>query len=91
MRNRNNKELIELVVVFKKEVSGEDAKRIIANLSYPSHEGADSSRGKHYFYMTGPKYIIEIPQSENERIGKRISDIPEVYEVYKADWNIQKD
>ncbi len=82
---------IELVVVFKKGISPEEAEATMRSLGRPFREGMDSSRGKIYFYSTGPKFRLPVSPDEAPALTKRLGKMRQVYEVYKADWNIVKD
>jgi hypothetical protein len=83
--------IIDMVIVFKKEIPIEKAREIMEAQSCPYKEGMDSSRGKSYFYKTGPKFIAKIDREEVQKFIKQLESLSEVYEVYKADWNIIKD
>lgn len=83
--------IIEMVVVFKKKIPLEAAGKIMDAQGCPYREGMDSSRGKIYFYKTGPKFRVEVKQDEFQEFVKRLERLSEVYEVYKANWNIIKD
>lgn len=83
--------LAELAVVFKKKVSQKRAETILHSLNFPFHEGGDSSRGKIYFYRTGPKFLMNIPKEEIGRVKAELEAMPEVHEAYFPNWKIQKD
>jgi hypothetical protein len=84
-------DMIDIVVVFKKDITNDQAKMIMDRLNLIYHEGMDSSRGKSYFYKTGPKFIAKIePQQEKSLISK-LNKYTEIYEVYQSDWKIIKD
>ena len=83
--------IIDMVVVFKKEIPIEKAREIMETQNRPYKEGMDSSRGKSYFYKTGPKFIAKIDREEVQEFIKQLESLSEVYEVYKADWSIIKD
>ena len=83
---------IELIVVFKKTVEPEQANEILDKTGVVYREGMDSSRGKVYFYSTGPKYILTFKTDEDKQAfikkhkGKRV-----VHEMYTPDWTKAKD
>lgn len=84
---------IELIVVFKKEISDGEAEVFLKENGNPaSRTGMDSSRGKLYYYKTGPKFIVTFDSNEDrEAFRSATQDRPEIYEVYTPDWTIQKD
>ena len=84
-------EVVEMIVVFKKIVPIEVASRIMDSLERPYNEGMDSSRGKIYFYKTGPKFRVKITPDEVPEFTEHLGRLSEVYEIYKANWNIVKD
>jgi len=53
----------------------------------------DSSRGKIYFYSTGPKYIVTFKDEDQKYSFERKNYffLPEIHEIYEPDWDIQKD
>lgn len=81
----------ELVIVFKKEISSTAAKQVMNRIGNDYRPGMDSSRGKAYFYKTGPKFIMHIGSDRKSYEMSRLKKINEVYEVYEPDWKIQKD
>jgi hypothetical protein len=82
----------ELVVVFKKEISEEKSLEIMNKIGYAFRSGMDSSKGKVYFYSTGPKFIVDIISEENiDTVINKYTSFSEVFEIYKANWNIVKD
>lgn len=81
----------ELIVVFRKEISESESRRIMESTGNPYSFGADSSRGKAYFYGTGPKYIMHIGRAQKSAELFRLKNMDEICEVYEPDWNIQKD
>ncbi len=81
----------QLVVVFKKGTPAAQAQALLAKQPHPFHEGSDSSRGKLYFYRAGPRFLVDVPAGAQEALAKSLRASPLVYEVYRADWNIQKD
>ena len=80
-------DMIDIVIVFKKDITHDQAKMIMDRFNLIYHEGMDSSRGKSYFYKTGPK--IE-PEQKKSLISK-LNKYTEIYEVYLANWKIIKD
>ena len=75
----------DLIVVFKKEVKLEIAKAILNQFNEITFtEGMDSSRGKAYFYSTGPKFIIKIAGEYKKNFETEIEQFSELYEVYDA-------
>ena len=81
----------EIVVVFEKKITPEQAEKIINNFTEPFREGMDSSKGKAYFYGTGPKYIVKVEHEKISRFLKECLKIIEIHECYLADWNLIKD
>ncbi len=82
---------IEMVVVFKLEVPVEKANSILFEKEYIYREGMDSSKGKKYFRETGPKFIVQVPKEKMEQFSLEMKGIPQIYEIYQADWTINKD
>lgn len=83
---------IELILVFKKDVSLKKAKTFLNNTSIPYGEGMDSSRGKIYFYNTGPKFILTFEtEQERNQFELEYQNSEEIHEIYIPDWKIQKD
>jgi len=83
---------IELIVVFKKEIGLESAQAILGNAGVNYRKGMDSSRGKLYFYKTGPKFILTFEtEQQKETIATGFEKLNEVYEVYTPDWDKCKD
>lgn len=83
---------IELIVVFKKEMDKGKAESILNHTKIKYRAGMDSSRGKIYFYKTGPKFILTF--ADEEQRSEFISGFKKnkaVYELYEPDWRIQKD
>ena len=86
------KDIYEKIAVFKKGTSLEKAEQWLDSMNAFFNEGMDSSKGKAYFYKTGPKFIVRF-LSENDQIQflKESKKNPDIYEVYQPDWKIQKD
>lgn len=83
--------LKEVAVVFKKEVLLEEAKKIMEEFDLPFSEGSDSSRGKAYFYSTGPKFIIHVNDVDISGFILRCKDNKKIHECYEPNWDIMKD
>ncbi len=81
----------ETGVVFKKGTPPETAKELLKALGYSFREGGDSSRGKQYFYDTGPKFLVAAGVDGTEKLKRELSGKPEVFEIYEADNSVQKD
>lgn len=83
----------ELIVVFKKSVSEEAAEDIIKSFGTPYREGMDSSKGKIYFYATGPKYILTFKDADHmsDFQKNRYQFKTEIHQLFEPDWDIQKD
>ncbi|MDO9399166.1 MAG: hypothetical protein Q7T79_00550 [bacterium] len=90
---QEHSEQVELVVVFKKDITFKKADEIMKQAGFTYRQGSDSSRGKMYSQLTGPKFILKFPANKYIDIFRAESyrDIPEIYEIYQADWNIIKD
>ena len=85
-------EKIELVIVFKKEIEMDNAKAIldVAKINY--RKGMDSSKGKIYFYNTGPKFILTFTTTQQrDEFMAAFKGKKEVHEIYRPDWSITKD
>jgi hypothetical protein len=82
---------VELVVYFQKGVTEDQATQRLKALKHPFHGGADSSRGKGYFYESGPPFIVNVPVSALDAFTEACGKLPEVKEVYQADKSMQKD
>jgi hypothetical protein len=80
-----------MVVVFKKDIPLEIAKKVMDDQKRPYRTGMDSSRGKQYFYSTGPKFLVKVKSDEIQEFTEHFQSLSEVYEVYEADWKIIKD
>jgi hypothetical protein len=85
------RKLMDYIVVFKKDVSPEAAQQIMKKSGHPHKSGIDSSRGKVYFYNTGPKFILQSEEKNFEALKKYFSSFSEIHEIYVADWKIKKD
>jgi len=89
--NAQNKH-IELIIVFKKETTTENAKDILNKSKVKYRTGMDSSRGKAYFYNTGDKFILDFKnKEERKKFISKYKNLKEVHEIYKPNWKIQKD
>ena len=62
----------DIIVVFKKDIPIEQADVVMKKLKLSYHEGMDSSKGKLYFYATGPKFIVKVPLSHKDEFMKKI-------------------
>ncbi len=82
---------VEMIVVFKIDVPVEKASSILFEKEYIFHEGIDSSKGKKYYQETGPKYIVQVPKDKLAAFNLEMKSIPQIYEIYQADWTISKD
>jgi hypothetical protein len=83
--------MIDIVVVFKPDVPVEKANSLLFEKEYIFHEGMDSSRGKKYYQETGPKYIVKVPMDKIEAFNAEMKVIPQIYEIYRADYSVNKD
>lgn len=81
---------IEMVVVFKTEIPVEKANSILYEKEYIFHVGSDNSKGKKYSQETGPKFIVQVPKEKIEQFNLEMKTIPQIYEVYRADWTAKK-
>lgn len=81
----------EIIVVFQKIISKEQALKIMTAFQAPYREGMDSSRGKKYFYSTGPKFIVKVVSEKLANFLKGCAEIKEIHECYVADWDVIKD
>ncbi|MBS1486738.1 MAG: hypothetical protein JST43_04050 [Bacteroidetes bacterium] len=87
-----DKKKIELIIVFTINTREEMAEEILKQANVPYREGMDSSKGKIYFYSTGPKYILTFETKEKKKkFLAEFKNRKEVYEIYEPDWSIQKD
>jgi hypothetical protein len=84
---------IELVIVFKKGVTLDEANAMLGNSGVRNYrEGMDSSRGKIYFYGTGPKFILTFDTPEEKQTFLSASKgAGIVHEMYTPDWTKRKD
>lgn len=58
----------------------------------PYRKGMDSSRGKIYFYSTGPKFILTFADEvQREKFIGAYQATENIHELYEPDWDIQKD
>lgn len=86
------KDKLALIAVFKKEVEAASAEAMLSGLQVKYRKGMDSSRGKLYFYSTGPKFILTFEtEADKERIRRALDDAGELHEVYEPDWDKCKD
>lgn len=86
------KDRIELIVVFAKDIAISRAKSILESAGAKYREGMDSSRGKIYFYSTGPKFILTFDTMRAQReFVTSFKARREIHEVYVPDWKIKKD
>lgn len=85
------KDKIELIIVFKKEIEQPAAENFLKKSKVIYREGMDSSRGKIYFYSTGPKFILTLRQKKKKEISYPQIKKEEVYEIYEPDWDKRKD
>lgn len=83
----------ESIVVFKKNITDEAAENWMKSINVTYRKGMDSSRGKIYFYSTGPKYIIKFTdEAQKQSFNMEHYDfLPEIHEIYTADWDKAKD
>ncbi len=83
----------ELVIVFKKAVSEEEALKKMNSFEVNFRKGMDSSKGKIYFYNTGSKYIISFEnQEQKEKFQyQHYEFLSEIHQIYEPDWDICKD
>lgn len=83
----------ELIVVFKKEISQAVAEDFLNSFKLIYRKGMDSSKGKNYFYSTGPKFIVVFKkESDKNRFMKAAENHKkEIFELYQPNWKITKD
>jgi len=82
---------IDMIVVFNKDVPIEKSSSIMFEHEYIFVEGTDSSKGKTYFQESGPKYIVKVPKEKIDVFIAEMKVIPQIYEIYRADYSITKD
>lgn len=83
---------MELILVFKKDIGLRNAKIFLKKTMIKYREGMDSSKGKIYFYNTGPKYILTFEtESEKNKFEREYQNSKEIYEMYTPNWEIRKD
>lgn len=88
----HEEEKVQLIVVFKREVEQERASKFLDETRVCYHEGMDSSRGKLYFYRTGPKFILTFETGQaREQFRSIYENREEIYEIYHPDWSMCKD
>ena len=93
MLTEQENEKNELIVVFKKDVTPDDAESMLKTAGIPKYrEGMDSSRGKIYFYSTGPKFILTFDSpEEKEKFMSANKGRDKIHEIYTPDWTKRKD
>ena len=69
--------LIEVCIVFTKDTTGHAARTLLEGFDLPFREGSDSSKGKVYYYSTGPKYIMHVPRSEASAVVRKLEALPQ--------------
>ena len=74
---------VDLVVVFDKEISKEEADVILKTLPYDFKEGRDSGKGENYFYEHGLSYIVSVPDTKVDEAILIYEKLEGVFEVYK--------
>ena len=84
-------DMIDIVIVFKKDITNGQAKMIMDKFNLIYREGMDTSRGRRYFYRTGPKFITKIEPNQKKSLISKLNNYTEIYEVYQANWKIIKD
>ena len=58
----------------------------LENSGVPYRKGIDSSKGKIYFYNTGPKFILTFETGKNrDEFIAEYENKKEVYEIYPPD------
>ncbi len=83
---------LELIVVFIKGIEVQKAQILLDKTGIAYRKGMDSSRGKLYFYNTGPKFILTFPsQQEKEKFITDHQNAKAIYELYTPDWTKRKD
>jgi hypothetical protein len=83
----------QLVIVFKNNITEEQAIEKVTSWNVEFKQGMDSSRGKIYFYATGEKFILTFNNDDELTAFKmnRYQFLPEIHEIYTPDWDKQKD
>jgi hypothetical protein len=88
----NQHEKIELVAVFKKAIQLKQAQELLEETGVRYRKGMDSSRGKLYFYSTGPKFILTFEsQPDKETFIAQYAQMEAFHEIYTPDWTKHKD
>jgi len=84
---------LELIIVFKKDVSEEKEQEILQSFGVKFRSGMDSSKGKIYFYSTGGKYILTFNDDDAKLdfMRKGYQFMLEIHQIYEPNWDIQKD
>lgn len=92
-KNINMKiEKIETIIVFKKNVEINIAESLLDSLKVKHRYGMDSSKGKGYFYKTGPKFIVTFKTlNEKQKFILDCQKVIEIFEIYTPNWEIIKD
>jgi hypothetical protein len=86
------KDKIALIIVFKKETNEAFAEDLLTKAGVHFHKGMDSSRGKLYFYKTGPKFIVTFDSEvQKNKFESTYKNVDAVYEIYQPNWDIRKD
>ncbi|MEO9144649.1 MAG: hypothetical protein ABI237_03760 [Ginsengibacter sp.] len=83
---------IELILVFKKGITLQNAIIILDKIGAKYREGMDSGKGKIYFYNTGPKFILTFETEQGkEEFELNYKNLKEIHKIYTPDWTLQKD
>ena len=83
---------LELIIVFIKGTGVRNAQRFLDKTGIAYRQGMDSSRGKLYFYNTGPKFILTFAnQSEKQKFITDYQNLKDIHELYTPDWTTKKD
>jgi hypothetical protein len=80
-----------MIVVFNKNVPDARAAELLTALGWPFHSGSDSSRGKVYFYAHGPQFTVRVPPADIGRFTAQTKTRREIFETYRANYDVQKD
>lgn len=91
LESKNMSTTTEYIVVFKKDISENTAATLMKDSHFNYSAGADSSKGKVYFYSTGPKFRVVVNNSDTEKFNLYFKSKSEIHEIYKANWNLTKD